>query len=318
MKRKHGFEFRIYRLNLFKFFPSSTPALPGTFNEYCGDKDLKKILKHSTHHRLDELFGFRKVIYKWSAREYRDYSKDYVKKSIVGITLARSAVEREGQTVTDSGIEETVLHTHPPRAIPIHLMFYLDRHLVAVEYSSEIMNTNRWLNMLHKIFDSASHKLMFNMTLKLEPIAKDREIIKDFNSFSPLMMMKVHLRLPNPDLSPVTKVIYDEMMTGGIQDYILQMENPDGLNQDQRARPYAAVALAQDGYKEGKLTMTGIRNERIETISSGKGEAAKGFLSYDYEEFQKIVPIAIEELTDEIDQIISVDESENNNEEETD
>ena len=62
-------------------------------------------------------------------------------------------------------------------------------------------------------------------------------------------------------------------MVGGIRDYTQDMKNPRGLSTDENGLPFATVAMAQAGYKDGETVMTGFRNGRKTTIRSGNRPA---------------------------------------------
>ena len=67
------------------------------------------------------------------------------------------------------------------------------------------------------------------------------------------------------------------MLDGGIRDYTQDMRNPKGLSQAEDALPFASAAMAQAGYKEGDVVLTGLRDGRLRTVRTGK-KAVRGSL----------------------------------------
>ena len=55
------------------------------------------------------------------------------------------------------------------------------------------------------------------------------------------------------------------------------MKNPGGLSKSEEARPYASVALAEEGYKDGEVLFEGLREGKFREIKSSE-EAARGKL----------------------------------------
>ena len=138
---------------------------------------------------------------------------------VVGLTLARSIVAQLGQTVTENSIEDAVSHPSLPPAQTVHLFFNMVRHLVAVEYNSDVMGSELWRSSLHEMLDSAAGTLEFRSGLRLEPVPKDAEILSAFRSFSILTRLKVRLRIPNPELSRYTARLRKEMEESAIREY---------------------------------------------------------------------------------------------------
>jgi hypothetical protein len=114
-------------------------------------------------------------------------------------------------------------------------------------------------------------------SLLLEEVPEKHEIIKLFRSFERLTRVKVYLRLPNPELSRYTRALYKDLENGGIREYLQDMKNPGGLSKSEEARPYASVALAEEGYKSGEVLFEGHQEGKFIEVKSSE-EAARGKL----------------------------------------
>ena len=211
--------------------------------------------------------------FQWNVREF--FSEPDGEQISCGINLGRSVLERSGQTATADGFEEATTTFLPPPAETFHLFFYMKRHLVAVEYRSEIMKNQLWRSSLHEMLDDAARSEGFTSKIRLEPVPQDEKILKAFKSFERLTRLRVKLRIPNPELDRRTERLRLEMVADGIREYTQDMKNPTGLSLSEDGRPYATAAMAQAGYKEGEVTLVGIRNGKRSTIKTGN-RAARG------------------------------------------
>lgn len=269
--RDQPFQFDLYRLNivddeaLFDFMGKPIRS----------DGDVAKLLKHAASADFDQPGETPKYTLKWSLREYAEIGSNGG--SMLAVTLARSVVEQVGQTVTDRGIENSIIKAEPPGATSIRLFFRMDRHLVAVEYDSVILATQAWRYALHAILDEAAKSLQVRSSLRLEPVPQREEILRVFRSFSKLTRLRLKLRIPNPELSRYTKQLHDSMRDAEIREYVQDMKNPNGLSKKENALPHASVSLAQAGYKDGEVTLEGMRNGKRQKIKTGR-KAARGKL----------------------------------------
>ncbi len=239
-----------------------------------GDNDLIEILRRSVGAELDVTKDAQVNQYKYSAREFVEYDSEGVSASpIVGLSLARSVVQQQGPIVTDTGIITGTSTPDPPIATATKIIFFMERHIAAVGYNGSMMDSQMWRASLHDIFDGAAKTLDISSSLRLEPIPKNSEVMEAFRSFSLLTRLKVHLKLPNPELSRYTKSLFTQMREGGIRDFLQDMRNSEGLSQQAGKLPYAAVAMADAGYKEGEVHMEGMRNGHKAEVTTGQSAA---------------------------------------------
>ena len=241
------------------------------------DGDIQEVLKAATNSRFDVRAEAGRSTFTWSVREFAVYEVEEASEPILGVTLARSVIARTGQTVTDSAIEDALSELSPSLADTTHLFFYMKRHLVAVEYNSAIMTTQLWRYSFQAILSQSAKSLELESTVQLEPVPREEEIITAFRSFARLTRVRVRLRVPNPELDRRTERLRKLMLDGGIRDYTQDMRNPNGLSKAEGELPFATVAMAQAGYKQGEVILTGYKDGRIRTIKTGN-RAARGRL----------------------------------------
>ena len=238
------------------------------------DQDIIEILRQSADAELDVTVEGPVNQYKYHVREFVEYDAEGLSDGpIFGLTLARSVLQQQGAIVTDDAIITGTSTPDPPIATTTHLVFFMERHIVAVAYNSALMDSQNWRVSLHEIFDGAAHTLEFRSNIRIEPIPQESEVLETFRSFSLLTRLRVYLKLPNPELSRYTRNLYNEMQEGGIREFLQDMKNRDGLSQEQGKLPYAAAAMADDGYKLGDVTMEGERNGNQETVVTGQSAA---------------------------------------------
>ncbi|HTT20063.1 MAG TPA: hypothetical protein VMG82_14025 [Candidatus Sulfotelmatobacter sp.] len=264
------FLFEIYRLNVVDeegMLPFLAPIRTNA--------EILRVLSSSTESRFDRETESRRGTFKWSLREFATYDLDDDTPWAATLTFARSVITQTGQTVTDSSIEKALSQISPPYAEIMHLFFNLERHLVAVEYNSVVMATSQWRSSLHEILDAAAHSLEFQSSVRLEPVPREDEVLVAFRSFQRLTRLRVRLRIPNPELDRRTERLRRELESSGIRDYTQDMKNPRGLSQSADSLPFATAAMAQAGYKDGDITLTGYRNGKLQSIRTG-GKAIRG------------------------------------------
>jgi hypothetical protein len=59
------------------------------------------------------------------------------------------------------------------------------------------------------------------------------------------------------------------MLNGGIRDFLQDMRGQEGLSQSPTNLPYAAAAMADQGYKSGEVTMEGERDGEPARVVTG-------------------------------------------------
>lgn len=264
MRRKH-FEFCIFRLNIidgqFKLLKKMNPIR--------SDEDIISILEKSSNRNYDKIQEAHTAKYKWSIRNII-YDSGCTKAPCIICTLSRSQLEKYGEIVTDDGVEDGLSESYPPLATSIFVIFYLDRHLVAVEQNSTITGSDAWKNFVCDILNSASIHSGFDSLFSLEVLSEPQKIVKEFKSFNKVTRLRVKLRLPNPEFTRFTKELSDEMKRDGMREYTQDIKNNHGISKSEEGRPFTSIALAEIGYKDGYVIISGVRNNKFERIVLGK------------------------------------------------
>lgn len=266
------FEFDLFRLVIVE---------PDVFdfigNPVAGDEGILNIVREGCSARHDVSTIGAKNQWKWSLRDYDKSNPDIFESygGIVTTRYARSLMEQTAAIVTDETIVEGLSHAEPPAATPIRIVFYMQRHLVAVEHNSSVMSTKAWLDALHQVFDSASAALEVRSLLRLEPVPEANQVLEAFFSFQRLTQLRVTLLLPNPEISRYAKGLYDQMKSGGVREYLNDLKSSVGLSQSEGQLPHAVASLAQDGYKKGEVVMSGTKDGKRRRVRTGRN-AARG------------------------------------------
>lgn len=267
------FQFGLYRINIVDL----DPMFPDFGERIRSDDQILDVLNKAADPDFDFEDETQKATYKWSLREFTDYGQLTGRGQIASIVLAKSTLKKDGIIVTDEGITSGTSDAFPPLASMMMLVFDMERHLVAVEYQGELVQNKKWKTAFTNILMHAASKIQISSSLFLEEVPEKHEIVKLFKSFDRLTRLKVYLRLPNPELTRYTKSLYEDLQNGGIREYMQDMKNPGGLSKDEEARPFASIALAEEGYKEGEVLFEGIKDGRPTKVKSSE-EAARGKL----------------------------------------
>lgn len=262
------FEFDLYRLIISDDEQSSFVF----YGEQARDNSAYSlIVDHACSAEFDVEESGVKNQYKWSLRDFYSHDDDSVLKvaELISVRFARSLTEQEALIVTDETIISGHAHAEPAAALPIRIIFNMRRHLVAVEHNSLIMATQSWRDIFHLILDKAAANLNYRSRLRLEPVPEANQVLDAFHSFQRLTRLRVILRQPNPEISRFGKELYEKMVSGGIKEYLQDMHNPSGLSQENGKLPHAVASLAQDGYKKGDVTLSGIRDHKFKRVRTG-------------------------------------------------
>lgn len=239
------------------------------------DIQIIDVIKNATNPKFDITKENPKSLFRWSVREITNYGSSESRGTIVSVVLARSILEQEGQVVTHDKIVTGTSAGSPPLAETAIIFFDMSRHIAAVEYNSSLARSRQWKTSIATIFLNSASSLNLTSSIQLEEIPEKHEIMKLFYSFNVLTRLRVHLRIPNPELSRYTKNLYEDLQEGGIRDYVQDMKNPNGISTEKEARPHASASLAQAGYKDGDVIFEGYKDRKYRTVKSSE-DAARG------------------------------------------
>jgi hypothetical protein len=234
----------------------------------------------------------RKTTSTWGVRQFESFAlKDSAgTETVHRILLVRSLEEQDGDTLTDAGISAARSAINPPLATSVSLYIWMRRHLVAIEHNSALLSGTAWRRAFLKISERGAKKLTYRSCFVLEPIPEAGTLTALLNSFTRVTRIKLKVRIPNPDLTQHTRAFFEQLKESRIREYKQDMQNrQDGLNVTEGTLARSAVALAEDGYKDGDVTFVGIRHRQVETIVFGH-TAARGTLSATKEEMRRLTP----------------------------
>jgi hypothetical protein len=303
------FLFDVFRLNIVDEENASFDFMGKSIRT---DQEVKRVLLKATESSFDVGETSGRTEYRWSIREYWESPiNDDATEEVIRVVLGRSTLIQDGQTVTAEGFEAAQTTMSPPLSETVNIFFYMRRHLVAVEYRSSILHTQSWRNALHLILDNAARALEFLPGIRLEPVPENHAVLEAFRSFQRLTRLRVKLRIPNPELDRRTELLRAEMVEDGIREYTQDMKNPSGLNTNGNGRPFATATMAQAGYKEGEVILSGISNGRRKTIRVGN-RAARGRIDGLRDYIRGIganaktneTKSAVEKILEEIDRVV--------------
>src|ERR1041385_2122647 len=221
------FVFDIYRLNIV-----DDDTLLGFMGAPMRRNDeISRVISEATNPKYDVVRENPTSIHTWSLRDFFSIEQEQLPLGeALGVTLARSTLEKRGPIVTDTGIEQGVSEAEPPLASYVQLLFHMSRHLVAVEYNSTIMASDTWRDVLHEILSKAASELQFRSTIRLMPLPNIEEVLSAFRSFERLTRFRARLLVPNPELTRYSKKLFDELKSGDIRELLVDMRNPAGLS----------------------------------------------------------------------------------------
>jgi hypothetical protein len=265
------FSFDLYRLNIEDADDLFTQS---QLRRLRRDEDIAAVLEKATESDQDQIQKTRSAVFEWGVREYRNLTEQSPDRPLLHVVLARSVLERDGDIVTDQGMTTGTSSLNPPLASTAVCLFDLSRHLVAVEHTAQLSPT-AWKEFLQRILATAANRLEFYSSIELEPIPEQNGIVGLFRSFERLTRMRLTLRIPNPELSRYTKLLYEDLSRGGIRELTQDMKNPNGLSKSEEALPFASAVLAEQGYKKDDVQFEGLRNGAFEQATSGSS-AARG------------------------------------------
>ena len=267
------FDFLLYRMNLVH----EPPALPLGTRPIRGDMEIAEVIQGACSPLYEREDHQPKALYTWGLSDFAKLPDELTHQGeVILFNLVRSTVRQEGLNVLPDGTTEVgISDINPPLAKPIRIIAFMKRHIVAIEYVSELMNSDKWHDMLHLVIGTAASELGFYSKIEFEVRPSSVELREAFFFFDVLTKFKLTLRIANPDLPRFSEVLHQQMVDGGIRKFHQEMENPSGLNRDEGTLPFAAMALAEAGYKQGEVYLQGVKDGGIVEKVTGT-RAAEG------------------------------------------
>ena len=236
------------------------------------DEEFLTVLSSATQKLHDTETKTRASIYEWAVRDFHTDVVSEDQRTYATMMFARSTMSKLGPTVTPSGIEIANSESTPALAQNTLVVIDFKRHIVAVEYSSNLMQSDSWRRQFEAVLSSAAQSEGFTSYVRLEAINLPEQLEDEISSLEKVTRIALTLRIPNPDIGPTFKRLYDKMNEASIRELKQEMSNPAGMNTQTGFLPRESLDMALGGYREGKITVNGVRNG--EEVSISVGEAA--------------------------------------------
>jgi len=115
--------------------------------------------------------------------------------------------------------------------------------------------------------NSAAHGLSYTSLVDLEPIAPRQIVEERLRSFDRITRLRLTLRIPNPDLMPEFKKLFDELEESGIRELTEDMRSERGLKMEANSIPRMSIDMAMNGYRKGSVHVYGQRNGKAERFT---------------------------------------------------
>jgi hypothetical protein len=118
-----------------------------------------------------------------------------------------------------------------------------------------------WKNNFQTILASAAWEAGYTSQIRLDPIVPKEVLESQLQTFERMTRLRVTLSIPNPDLGPSFRRLYEEMEQGRVRELTQDMRSEKGLNLDPGTLPREAIDMALKGYRRGKIHLYGVRDD---------------------------------------------------------
>jgi len=159
----------------------------------------------------------------------------------------------------------------------MELLVYWKRHIVLIENRAQMVTGETWLKHYNEIMINVAENKDFKKIPQLENIPLIKSIMSIFHKLKKVTRIKVHLELPNPDMSRLSKSLKEKLEEDQIQELKQDMFNPNGISKKEEGLPISSLALAELGYKKGSVYIEGVGKNGLEKHETGT-KTAKGSL----------------------------------------
>jgi len=269
---KDVFNFMAYRLN--KCSDETVWSYIGK-RDLISDDDVREFLKLACQVEFDRDHETAHNLYKWSLRQGSAIVNDDDQIILSVFILGRSVLERDALIVDENGFHEGRSISSPAPAETMILLYYWPRHIVLVENRSQMVTGETWLSHYKELISAVAVKYEYSKLPQLENIPPSDSLLDLFLSFNKVTRVKVHLKLPNPDMSRLTRDLKKRLEDDSIQEIKQDMYNSNGLSKKEGGLPLSSIAMAEQGYKSGAVLIEGKSDAGYERIETGK-DTAKG------------------------------------------
>lgn len=246
-------------------------------NDLNNDDDIIKFWQYASQSNFDIIHETDKNKYKWSFRQGTTILDDNNNKILTTYVLGKSLLEKDAIVVDDDGFHEDRTYSQPAPAETMELLVYWKRHIVLIENRSKMVTGETWLKHYNQIMIKVSEEMDYKKIPQLENIPLVKSIISIFYKLKKVTRIKVHLELPNPDMSRLSKSLKEKLEEDSIQELKQDMFNPNGISKKEEGLPISSLALAELGYKKGPVFIEGVGENGLEKYETGT-KTAKGSL----------------------------------------
>lgn len=247
-------------------------------NDLKNDDDIIKFWAYASSSTFDVIHETEKNKYKWSFRKGTTILDENENEILSIYVLGKSSLEKDALVVDDDGFHEDRTYSQPAPAETMELLVYWRRHIVLVENRSKMVTGETWLRHYNEIMIKVAEQKDYKKIPQLENIPMEKSIISIFNNLKKVTRIKVHLELPNPDMSRLSKHLKEKLEEDQIQELKQDMFNPNGISKKEKGLPISSLALAELGYKKGSVHIEGEGDHGFEKYETGH-ETAKGSLT---------------------------------------
>ena len=269
---KDVFNFMAYRLN--KCSDETIWSYHGE-RDLITDDDVREFLMFACQEEFDNDHETAHNLYKWSLRQGSAIVDENNSIILSAFILGRSILEKDALIVDEKGFHEGRSISSPAPADTMTLLYYWPRHIVLIENRSQMVTGETWLSHYNELISAVAVKYKYSKTPQLENILPSDSLLALFLSFKKVTRVKVHLKLPNPDMSRLTKDLKKRLEDDSIQEIKQDMYNSNGLSKREGGLPLSSIAMAEQGYKKGTVLIEGQSDNGYEKIETGK-DTAKG------------------------------------------
>lgn len=241
------------------------------------DDDIVTFWENACHSQYDVTHSTEKNKYKWSFRKGTSVTDENDHRIIDIYILGKSLLEKDAMVVDETGFHQDRSYSQPAPAETMILLVFWKRHIVLVENRSQMITGETWLKHYSEIMARVAEQMDYKKMPQLENIPPEKSIVSIFDKLLKVTRIKLHLELPNPDMSRLTKELKEKLEEDQIQELKQDMYNPNGISKKETGLPFASLALAELGYKKGPVTIEGEDEDGPKKYETGK-DTAKGSL----------------------------------------
>lgn len=232
------------------------------------DEDVFAVFVTASSDRNDVIRTRTRSGFRWSIRDVSQDSVPIINRPYIAGIFSHETTYKRGPIVVPDGVVYGTSEINPPTASPVRFYVDLTRHIVAFEDVSSIMQQKTgWQKVFQLILNSAAHQIGYTSKVDLEAIAPRQIVEERLRSFDRITRLRLTLRIPNPDLMPEFRKLFDELEEGGIRELTEDMRSERGLKMEANSIPRMSIDMAMNGYRKGSVHVYGQRNGKADRFT---------------------------------------------------